>query len=172
MVNNMKNCFLIVNYNDYKSTKHLIDNIIDYSCVDEILIVDNNSIEEEKSLLKTIEYSKVNILFNESNMGYSVAINIGARHLVEKYERCNLIISNSDIVIMSENDLIKMINLLNDEKVGLVGPQLLELGNISKGYKSMTPLTDIIINTPLIRNFVGEKHTYTMINIMLVKYLS
>lgn len=153
----MKNCFLIVNYNDYKSTKHLTDNIIDYDCLDVILIVDNDSKPKEKELLKNISNKKVDFLFNKSNMGYSTAINIGAKYLIDKYGECNLIVSNSDIVIMSEDDIVKMIEVLNNKKIGLVGPQLLELGNISRGYKNVKPSVDILINIPIIKNFVGEK---------------
>ena len=57
----MRNCFIIVNHNDYKSTKHLVDNIIDYSIIDDILIVDNASKEEEKELLKTITNDKIDM---------------------------------------------------------------------------------------------------------------
>lgn len=54
----MKNCFLIVNYNDFKSTKHLIDNIKNYSCIDEIVVVDNYSREDQIELLTTMEEKK------------------------------------------------------------------------------------------------------------------
>ena len=49
----MKNCFIVVNYNDYKTTYNLIKNIEDYSCVDEIVIVDNASTDSSyENLLK------------------------------------------------------------------------------------------------------------------------
>ena len=51
----MKNCLIIINCNDYKSTKHLVDNVIDYKIIDKILIVDNNSREEERNLIKSIK---------------------------------------------------------------------------------------------------------------------
>ncbi len=152
----MKNCFIIINYNDYQSTKHLVDNIIDYECLDLILIVDNDSKISEKELLKTIRNKKVEKIFNEMNMGYSTAINIGTRYLTEKYGKCNFIISNSDIVILSEQDIQHMIDTLNDKRIGLVGPQLLELGHISRGYKNIKPYMDVLLNTPIIRNFIGE----------------
>ena len=41
----MKTGYLIVNYNDYESTKKLIDNIKDYKSIDKILVVDNKSKE-------------------------------------------------------------------------------------------------------------------------------
>lgn len=152
----MKNCFIIVNHNDYKSTKHLIDNIIDYKIIDEILIIDNNSKEEEKKKLATIKNAKIKIIYNESNGGYSQGINIGSKYFVNKYKKCNLIISNSDIIILSEEDLKKMIEMLSYENVGIVGPQILELGNIYKGCKSPSVIVDSLLNIPLINNFVRD----------------
>lgn len=142
----MKNCFLIVNCNDYKSTKHLIDNIKNYKCIDEILVVDSASKESEKELLNKINIKKVNILFLEENLGYSHAINEGARYLIKKYKKCNFVISNSDIVIFDENDLLKLFDALNQDTVGLVGPQIMELGSFSKGCKLPSPLKDSFFN--------------------------
>ena len=35
--------FIIVNYNDYLNTSKLLDNIKNYSAIDLIVVVDNNS---------------------------------------------------------------------------------------------------------------------------------
>lgn len=153
----MKNCFVIVNYNDYKSTKHLIDNIIDYKIIDHIVIVDSNSRAEEKELLKTIKNKKIEILWQDENLGYSHAINIGSKYLIEKYENVNLIISNSDILIMSEEDIERLIELLNYESIGIVGPQIIERGVILKGYKDISINTEILANIPLLNLFVSDK---------------
>lgn len=158
----MKNVFLIVNYNDYKSTKHLIDNIKTFNCLDEIVVVDNYSREDQIELLTTMNEKNVTVLFNESNLGYSGAINVGAKYLIDKYNKCNIIVSNSDIVIMSEEDLVKMIKLLNKKDIGLVGPQILERGYILKGRKDSTINHDIASFTPVLKNFISdEKLNYT-----------
>lgn len=156
----MKNCFIIVNYNDYKSTKHLVDNIIDYKVIDQILIVDNNSKESEKKRLATIKHKKIEIIYNDINGGYSNAINIGSKYLIDRYEKCNLIISNSDIVIMSEEDIEKMIECLSYENVGIVGPQILELGSITRGCICPTPFKDIFLNTPIFKEFFKEHYLF------------
>lgn len=156
----MKNCFLIVNYNDYKSTKHLVDNIIDYEIIDEIVIVDNGSRDKEIELIKTITNKKIHLIFNEENNGYSNAINIGSKYLIDKYEKCNLIISNSDIVIMSEEDLVQMIEYLNYESIGVVGPQILERGSISRGWKNPSPVLDFFENIPGLNYFISDNKKY------------
>lgn len=156
----MKNCFLIVNYNDFKSTKHLIDNIEAYNSLSEIVIVDNDSTDSEKELLSSLNSKKVNIIFNDSNLGYSGAINVGADYLIKKYKKCNIIVSNSDIVILSEEDLIKLIEVLNAENVGLVGPQILENANILRGRKDCRVNFDIFNTMPLIKHLVDEEKLF------------
>lgn len=155
----MINCFLIVNCNDYKSTKHLIDNIKSYSNIDHILIVDNNSKPEERELLKELEIHDIEIIYNDDNRGYSYGINIGAKYLIDKYKECNLIISNSDIVIMSEEDLDKLIDTLNNNN-GIVGPQLLERGVINKGWKNSSVLVDIASNFRLTKNLIPDSKVF------------
>lgn len=161
MVVSMKNCFLIVNYNDYKSTRHLINNIKDYKCIEEIVVVDNYSREDQIELLTTMKEKNVTVLFNESNLGYSGAINAGAKYLIDKYDKCNIIVSNSDVVIMSEEDIVHMLKLLNKKNVGLVGPQILERWYILKGRKDVSINHDILSVTPLLKNIInGDKLNY------------
>ncbi len=152
----MKTGFLIVNCNDFKSTMHLIENIVDYKCLDEIVVVDNNSSQEEKEKLSGIKNKKVRIIYNDSNEGYSSAINIGAKYLIDKYQKCNIIVSNSDVVIMCEDDLIKMIDCLHEDNIGLVGPQVLELGGINRGVKELTPMRDFWLTVPIIRTLISD----------------
>lgn len=156
----MKNCFLIVNYNDYKSTKHLIDNVCNYSCLEEIVVVDNYSREDQIELLSTMDYKNVTVIYNESNLGYSGAINVGADYLIKKYKKCNIIVSNSDVVILSQEDIMTLIKELNKKSVGLVGPQILERGNILKGRKDVSVNYDILALTPIIKNFVDPRKLY------------
>lgn len=156
----MKNCFLIVNYNDFKSTKHLVDNIKKYKCLAEIVIVDNYSREDEIELLSSMMESNVKVIYNETNLGYSGAINVGSKYLIDKYQECNIIISNSDIVILSEEDLITMINYLNNPQIGLIGPQVMEKGNVFRGRKDCSVNYDIFRNIPILRYFGNEKHLF------------
>lgn len=156
----MKNCFLIVNFNDFKSTKHLVDNVKSYSCIDSILIVDNGSCDEERELLSSLQDKLVEVIYNDDNLGYSYGINVGAKYLIDKYEKCNLIISNSDVVILSEEDIVILLKELNKERVGIVGPQIMELGGISRGLKCVSPWVDLLYTTPIIKNLIPERIVY------------
>ena len=67
----MQTGIVIVNYNDYESTFKLVENIKKYKIIEKIVIVDNNSREEEKEKLRTIKHNKVKIIENSENKGYS-----------------------------------------------------------------------------------------------------
>ena len=145
----MKICYIIINKNDYKSTKHLVDNIIDYKIIDNILIMDNASNKEERKKLTSIKNKKIEYLYNSVDKGYSSAINRACDHLIDKYGECIFIISNADVVIMDESDIEKLIEDLSFECVGVVGPEILERGKIIKGRKIPTPKEDILKNLGL-----------------------
>ena len=74
----MKNCFITVNYNDYKTTYNLIQNIENYDVVDEIVIVDNDSKDDSFEKLLKLRNNKITVLKNSSNKGYGSADHIAA----------------------------------------------------------------------------------------------
>ena len=76
----MKNCFIIVNYNDYKTTYNLIQNIEDYEVIDEIVIVDNDSKDDSYERLLKLKNNKITILKNCLNKGYGSGINLGSKY--------------------------------------------------------------------------------------------
>ena len=150
----MKTGLIIVNYNDYKSTKELLDNIKDYKVIDKIVIVDNHSKDEEISLLKKIRNKKVKVLYLDENKGYSSAINEGCKYLINEFGKCNIIISNSDIVINSEKDIKELLKMMLDKEIGIVAPVILENKSLNRGWKLPRPVDEIIMNFPII----GKKY--------------
>ena len=48
----MKNGIVIVNYNDFNSTRELIENIKSYNIFDKIVVVDNHSADDSVKKLK------------------------------------------------------------------------------------------------------------------------
>lgn len=149
----MKTCFLIVNYNDFMNTSNLVNNIKNYKCIDEILIVDNNSSEEEKEKLKKLD---VNIIYSTENKGYSSAINIGSKYLINKYKECYIIISNADIIIDNENDIKKLIATF-DQNTAVVSPLIEQNGSFNKGWKMPSVMDEILMNIPYIHRFIKRK---------------
>lgn len=154
----MKNGFIIVNYNDYVTTKELIDNIKNYKIIDEIVVVDNCSKDNSFEELKKIKCKKLSVIQNSANKGYASGLNFGAKYLIEKYKECNLVFSNADIVIYNEKDLKKLIEDLNENKnYGIVAPIIKEHTGYSKGWKLPTPFQDSVLNIIGIHRFLRPK---------------
>lgn len=149
-----KVCYLIINYNDYKTTNKLINNIKDYKIIDEIAVVDNDSKDDSKKELK--KNKNITLICNEKNEGFAKAINIGCKYLIEKYKECYIFISNSDIRIKSEKDLKELVNLFKSN-IAIVGPTIKEPSGIIKGWKLTSVKEDILLNIPLINRFYRNK---------------
>lgn len=147
--------YIIINYNDFKTTEKLINNIKDYKVIDEIVIVDNNSTDDSKNKLSKIK--GITLIANKENYGFAKAINIGCKYLINKYKECYIFVSNSDIRITQENDLKELLKCFKIKDVALVGPVIKEPDGIVRGWKSTTVLEDILLNIPLINRVYRNK---------------
>ena len=133
---------VIVNYNDYETTKRLLDNVKGYKILKEIVVVDNKSTDDSLINLQKIKNKKITIIDSGNNKGYSYALNVGCKYLIEKYRELNIVISNSDIIIDSEND-IKDLNSYISNKNVIVGPTIIQGNDLNRGFKIPTPWQDI-----------------------------
>ena len=97
--------FIIINYNDYKTTKRLLDNIKDYKVIDKIYVVDNHSTDNSYEELKKLNIKRYEVIETSSNKGFAFALNIGAKKAIEDFGNVDIIFSNSDIIINSNEDL-------------------------------------------------------------------
>lgn len=141
----MKNGIVIVNYNDYKTTKRLIDNIKDYKIFDKIVIVDNKSSDNSLKELKKLENKRIVVIDSGKNKGYSYALNVGCKYLIDKYKECKIIVSNSDIIIQNENDIKDLFELVKGKNV-IVGPTIIEGNNLNRGWIVPKPMDDVAMN--------------------------
>lgn len=156
----MKTGIIIVNYNDFTSTEKLIHNIKNYRIIDKIVVVDNHSSDDSARKLKQLKLPKLKVIINEENKGYSYAINIGAKYLIEEYKECNIIISNADVIIDKEEDIEILIKLLHRKNVGIVAPTILERKTKNRGWKNPTPKQEIVLNLAYIHRFFRKKYLY------------
>ena len=141
----MKNCFLIINYNDYETTNKLIENIKEYKLLDKILIVDNNSSDDSYLKLKKLENEKIEVIRNDSNKGYGSGINFGSKYLINLFRKCYIIVSNPDIIIYSEDVINRLINSF-DEETAIVAPIIKEHEGLNRGWIIPSPIQDSILN--------------------------
>ena len=152
----MKTAFLIINYNDSITTIRLIDNIKNYECLDKILVVDNNSTDDSYNEIQKICNRKIEIVKNIANKGYGSGINFGVKCLTNLYKKCHIIISNPDIEINSEEDIIKLLSSFDDD-TAVVAPIIKEHTGLNRGWRIPTPLQDCLLNIIYIHKYLRPK---------------
>ena len=146
---------VIVNYNDFEMTSRLLNNVKEYKCLSHIVVVDNNSQDDSFEKLKEFESNRITIIKN-SNRQYSSGLNVGAKYLIKKVGECNIIFSNSDIIIKGEEDLKKLSSNINSDIV-VVGPTVDEHGILNRGWRLPTVNWEILFNIPLFSRYFKEK---------------
>lgn len=156
----MKTGLIIIHYNDYESVKDLINNVKDYKVLDKIIIYDNHSKSSIVSKLKKLTSSKIEVVVSSTNKGYAYAINEASKYLISKIGKCNIIVSNSDIIIDKEEDLKELIKLLSRKDVGLSAPTILESNHLNRGWKNPTPLLDSMMNLIYIHRYFRKKYIF------------
>ena len=111
---NVKNDIIVLNYNDYKTCISFVSEILDYSCVDVIIIVDNKSTDNSYQILLKIKSEKVIVIQTEENKGYAYGNNVGMKFAVDNFSDLkNIIISNPDIHV-KEKDFNDIVSKLSD----------------------------------------------------------
>lgn len=139
--------FIIVNYNganvsiDCIKSILSLDNSINY--VSQIIVVDNNSDNTDKLILKNYEStfnqkSKLNLIFTDNNLGYFGALNKGLSSIKNK-DKYYIIIGNNDL-IFNKN----FCSLVNDTEFKscdfVISPNIITLDNIHQNPISIKRL--------------------------------
>ena len=158
----MKIGMVIVNYNDFVNTEKLLDNIRNYKSLTEIVIVDNASLDDSLKKLKKlpkISLAKLTILEAKENKGYSAGLNMGAKYLVNKYHKINIIFSNTDIVIPRE-EVIKELNTTITSQNVVIAPVIEEGDSLNRGWKIPKPLQEVLFNIPYFHKSFHKKIEY------------
>lgn len=115
MVGNSKIGVVVLNYNSYKLTCYLVDNLSKMKTVDHVVLVDNNSKDNFSDFVNTIiNKDKVNYIKANENNGYSSGNNIGLRCLKEF--GCDIaFIANPDVIV-EEDSIIKITEFLSQNE--------------------------------------------------------
>lgn len=148
---------VILNYNDYKTTEILLNNIKNYKCLDLIVIVDNHSSDNSFEYLKKYETKKIKVLNSSKNGGVAAGYNLGAQYIIKKLKKCNIIFSNSDIIINKEEDLKKLSEDIDTHSIAVVGPTIVENRSLNRGWMMPNVKDEIKFNIPLLsRKYLKE----------------
>jgi len=111
----MKISVVIPNYNGEEILKKNLPKVLDAVGDVEVIVVDDASVDESLKVLKSFE-SKIKIIVNKKNLGFSLAVNKG----VKATSGDIVILLNTDVV--PENDfLAPLLSHFEDDKVFAVG---------------------------------------------------
>ena len=152
--------FIIINYNDFNTTKRLLNNIKDYKVIDKIYVVDNHSTDSSLKKLKELDIKRYEVIETPQNKGFAYALNIGAKKAIADFTNVDIIFSNSDIIINSNENLKELKQLLDKKEVGLVGPVVFEQNKLNRGWRFPKPKDEILANLPLIGKKINAKLRY------------
>lgn len=156
-----KSALVVIHYNDYASTKNLLENVKDYQSLDYILVVDNCSNDGSSDKLLKFINKKVEVIKTSKNNGYSSAINYGCKYLIEKFGKVNLIISNSDIIINKDDDIKRLSMILDKyDDYAVVAPVILENKSLNRGWMIPSPLVEACLNIPYFHRKIRKKFVH------------
>lgn len=151
---------VILNYNDFDNTSNILKNIKDYSSIDKIIIVDNNSADDSYDKLKKFECDKIDVVKSDKNGGYAYGNNWGIKYLVKNYRPKYILISNPDIEFKNE-DIVDMLGVLDKNKnIAIVAPRVNEHGTISRGWKLPRFIDELLSNINYVQRYAKKLTLY------------
>lgn len=109
-----KVALIILNYNSYEDTVNCVDKIISFNDKNIIpIIVDNKSTDDSLKLINDYyKDKKVDIVYADSNKGYSAGNNLGIRYSIDKYHAEVVGIVNPDVLIPDSSVINELVNAL------------------------------------------------------------
>lgn len=120
-----------MNYNDSKKACELIERVAKMNYFGIIVVVDNNSNNDEKEFLKNNISPVAKVIYSEENKGFACGNNIGLRYISQFTECEYVLICNTDIIF--------------------------ELDGVKKCYEVMKQNKDIAASTVLRKEFDGKE---------------
>lgn len=119
---NPKFTIIIVNYNSGDQVKDLIMSIDTNIASKQIIIIDNASIDNSRDILAKICLDEMLIVWNDENIGFGRANNIGAKIAQGEF----LIFINPDSKLIEDTNMESyFLNYLSDSEVGIVAPKII-----------------------------------------------
>ena len=150
---------VILNYNDFETTKNYIKEIKDYSSINKIVVVDNNSNDNSYEKLKEYENNKIIVINSNENKGYSYGNNVGIKEL-DKYDIDYIVISNPDITVSNESIKQLKKDLDENDNIALVAPVINQNEEIIRGWKLPKYSDELLSNINYFQRKAKQKLLY------------
>ena len=158
----MKIAVILLNYNDEEDTIRICNEYNKMKTIDKVIVVDNNSKNNDYDNLIKLRNKKTDVIKSDSNKGYAYGNNYGIRYLIDKYDKPKYIcISNPDIYV-DESAIKKCISVLDkDDNIAIAAPKMLDRnGNphFLTGWKLRRIEDDIILSSPYLDGRQTEEY--------------
>jgi N-acetylglucosaminyl-diphospho-decaprenol L-rhamnosyltransferase len=109
---------IIVTFNNEATIKKCVDSINSKNPGCEIIVVDNNSIDKTAEIIRQIK--NVKLLNQDTNLGFSKGVNIGAKESSGDY----LVLINPDTELKTKDGLTELVTILEDNpEYAVIGPK-------------------------------------------------
>lgn len=155
-LNNMKIGYVVLHYSVYEMTIKCVDALLNISSVNsEIIIVDNNSPNNSGDLLmsKYCGNHNVSVIKVSSNIGFAKGNNVG--YITAKEKGCNLIVvMNNDVVILEENFEKILHQVIINDNVGVLCPDIINLENQHQNPFRLYRLSTLSILKDLLKQII------------------
>lgn len=160
----MKAGIVILNYNTSDETIKLAKLLEQYKCFEQIVIVDNGSLDEEVKKLRGIQSDIISLIETERNGGYSYGNNIGYSILAETEVEI-IFFSNPDVYI-EENDIRLICKYMEESKYSMLSGIEYDInGNLNDVYLSYIPsYIDDLLSCFLIGRKINKRRHLIRIN--------
>lgn len=145
---------IIVNYNNFKLLRRCLDSIFYHTkdLIYEIIIIDNNSLEEDVNDLAN-EYAGLRVYKNNCNLGFAKANNIGAKYAKGKYF---LLLNNDTEFLENSVKIVFDYCELNNSKI-MVGCKLLNPdSSVQVSTYSFPSMSNLFISNFFLYPFVNK----------------
>lgn len=98
----MKSIFVILNYNDADTAAKLVNTVADYTCLEQIIVVDNCSSDDSFAALSKLENEKISVIQASENGGYAKGNHFGISYGIEHFNPDCIFVANPDVSVKEE----------------------------------------------------------------------
>lgn len=128
---------LVMFNNNYDELKTAIKGALDSSLVKKIYLIDNSP-TNDLSILKNLDFDKIEYLYQNKNLGFGSAHNIAIKLCINQGYQYHLVL-NPDIEFKG-NIIIRMIQfMMNDNSIGMMMPKILNEDGTTQNLPKLLP---------------------------------
>jgi GT2 family glycosyltransferase len=145
---------VIVHYNTPQILEDCLDSLYKFNKEKvsfEVIIVDNKSVKIFNENYFLSKYKNITFIYNQENLGFSKANNIGAKEAIGEY----LFFLNSDTIFINPIFLSLLTFYKDTNKIGILGPRLLNTDRTTQYYGSVLAKRQYLGDKPRKVNFLS-----------------